>query len=112
VLTQHVAHRGAAYPVVADPTVGLGWQIYVTYNRDESYAIGTSSVTTKYKLASVVCLAIPNPVAAAGCALYIYDSWESVANTFITAAGRMCEVEMRYAYQGLLTGWNTKNCLK
>jgi hypothetical protein len=34
-LIQTVAHKGAAYPVVADPSIGFGRYWYVRYNRSE-----------------------------------------------------------------------------
>ena len=34
-LTQTVAHRGAAYPVVADPDISFGWGVYLRWNLSE-----------------------------------------------------------------------------
>lgn len=93
------------YPIVADPTVTVGTGIYVYYNKTETKNIAKSPVTDKLKYASIVCAVIPNGVAAAGCALYIYDSYSSVADTFWRAARSNMRVEMKYTFSGHLIGW-------
>lgn len=93
------------YPIVADPTVTLGTGIYVYYSKSEVKSIAGSSIADKIKYVSALCSVIPNPVAAAGCALYVYDSYDSVADTFKSAAKAGKRVEMKYTYSGLLIGW-------
>lgn len=111
-IVQVVNHEveGLVYPVVADPTVSLGWRIYVKYNKTEVKNIAAFPLTDKFKYVALVCAAIPNAIAAAGCGLYVYDSYSSVANTFKTAASRNQCVEMAYLYSGLLVSWKPYSC--
>jgi hypothetical protein len=109
-LVQVVDHRGAAYPVIADPSVSLGWKIYVKYNETQVKRIAANSVTRKVKYIAAICLAIPNPVAQFACGAYAYDSYDSVANTFESAAARKRCVEMSYSFSGYLVGWKTYSC--
>jgi hypothetical protein len=109
-VVQHVDHAGARHPVVADPSVSIGWKLYVTFSRSEASRIGALPVQyTKYLAA--VCVTVPNPAVAAACGMYLYDVLGSVANTFKTARSRSCEVEMQYLHgTATLVGWKTKNC--
>jgi hypothetical protein len=111
-IVQIVDHRqpGITYPVVADPTVSLGWRIYVKYNKSETRSIAAFPLTDKFKYVAFLCGGIPNPYAAAGCGLYVYDVLGSVANTFKTAAARNQCVEMGYLYNGFLVSWKPYSC--
>jgi hypothetical protein len=97
--------EATVYPVVADPSVTVGTGIYVYFSKVETKGIAASPVTDKYKYVSALCALIPNPVAAAGCALYVYDSYDSVAATFVSAAKAGKRVEMKYTFGGVLVGW-------
>lgn len=109
-LIQVVDHSQAHYPVIADPSVSLGWKIYTRYRKAEVHRIASNPLTDKIKYAAAICAAIPNPVAAAGCGLYIYDSYGSVSSTFENADRRHQCVEMQYLYNGLLVGWKRYSC--
>ena len=75
----------AEYPLVADPTVSLGWNIYVTYDRAETKLIASNPLTDKAKYLALVCAVIPNAVVATGCGLATYDIISSIASTFTSA---------------------------
>lgn len=114
-LTQVVSHNGAGatYPVVADPTVSLGWKIYVRYSKAEVKAQvsgwrGTANDKAKYT--AILCGAIGNWVAAGACFFYVYDSIASVMNTFKTAATYSQCMEVQYLYNGLVVGWRRYSC--
>lgn len=109
-LMQVVDHAGAHYPVVADPKVTLGWKIYVKYSRSEVHSIASNPLTNKLKYTAAICAAIPNGVAGAACAFYVYDSYSSISNTFESADRNKRCVEMQYLYSGLLVGWKTYAC--
>ncbi len=109
---------GAAYPVVADPSVSLGWKVYVKYNKSEVKSQVTGwrrTVNDKQKYASVFCAAllgggVIGAVAAAACAVYIYDSMDSIMTTFKAAARENKCVELQYTYNGLVVGWKKYSC--
>jgi hypothetical protein len=109
-VVQVVDHRGAAYPVTADPTVSLGWKIYVKYRKSEVHRIASNPLTAKLRYTAAICVAIPNAVAAASCGFYVYDSYSSVSNTFESADRKKRCVEMQYLYSGLLVGWKSYSC--
>ena len=119
-LTQVVGHNVAAvtYPVVADPSISFGLKIYVRYNKSEvkSQVSGwRGTVNDKGKYASIFCAALVSggaigAVAAAACAVYIYDSMSSIMATFKTAAAYNQCMEMQYLYNGLVVGWKRYSC--
>jgi hypothetical protein len=115
-LTQVVSHIGAGttYPVVADPTINIGWKIYVRYNKTEVKRTVTGwigNVTDKAKYTAIICGAIGNWVAAGACFFYVYDSIASVMNTFKTAATYNQCMELQYLYpNGMLVGWKRYSC--
>ena len=109
-IVQTVAHNvaGVAYPVVADPSVRLGWRVYVRYSPAETKAqtVGwRGTVNDKAKYTTLLCLAIPNVVAAGACALLVYDSSASIMNTAKTAASRGRGITIEYLYNGLPVSW-------
>ena len=113
-LIQVVDHHGAAYPVIADPKVSLGWNIYVKYSKADvrSLTSGFSDKALgKLKYVAIFCAAIGNPFLATGCGLYVYDAYDSVAQTFRSARDAGKCVEMKYSYAAaVLTGWKTYDC--
>ena len=115
VVTQIVDHTDAAYPVVADPSVSFGRYIYVKYNKTDVRRI-TSGIAggtlSKVKYAAIVCVAIPNPAAAAACGFYVYDSYSSVNATFRSAKAQNRCVELKYwlTPPHPLVGWKTYSC--
>jgi hypothetical protein len=83
VLTQTVEHRGAAYPVVADPRTACDW-VYCTieFNRSETRSIAGSSGTAAFLLAAG-CKALGNNIGFFVCGLYaaaLRDAASSAVN--------------------------------
>jgi len=117
-LVQVVVHAGAAYPVVADPSVSLGWKVYVRYSKSEVKAQVSGwrgTVNDKAKYQAIFCAALigggaPGAVAAAACAAYIYDSLDSIMTTFKAAARENKCMEMQYLYNGMPVGWKKYSC--
>ncbi|ROR96344.1 hypothetical protein EDD28_0927 [Salana multivorans] len=102
------------YPVVADPTVSLGWGVYVTFTKSESKTIANSWFADKAKYSSIICAAIPHAVAAAACAVISYDSAVSVHNAFKQARDKKQCTELRYIplppSNLQLVGWKPVSC--
>lgn len=111
-LVQQVDHQGAAYPVVADPKVTLGWYIYVRYNKSEvqSWGAKAGALGYKYVLPSV-CAVIPHPAAAIACAGALGVYGNSVGDTLLNARSRNQCFELRYNLAPVvLVGWRGYNC--
>jgi hypothetical protein len=109
---QEVDHRveGITYPVVADPSVSLGWRIYVRYSPAETKSLTSGwigAINDKQKYTAIICLAIPNLVGAAACAYYVYDAIDSIMTTAKTAAsrGKGLEIQFSLAPPGLPLSW-------
>ena len=90
--------------------MSLGWKIYVKYNKREVRRVASNRLHQKLKYVSAICFGIPHPVPAGACAVYVYDSYNSVTNTFESGARRRRCVEMSYLYGGPLVGWKTYSC--
>lgn len=111
---RQVVHTTASttYPVVADPSVSFGWNVYVKFNRSETQYIATSPVSPKVKYASILCGLVPVPLVAAGCAVVGYDVASSIVNTFVSAnnVGRCVQITYPYTWAGMPSGWNVVSC--
>jgi len=67
VLTQHVAHRNATYPVVADPALECDWLFCtVMYSKSETKTLA-SSVSAAASLLTAACSALGGPIAGVAC---------------------------------------------
>lgn len=112
-LVQTIAtNESTAYPVVADPSVSFGWGVYIHYNRTEVHRDVTGligAVNSKGKYAAVFCALIPNVAAGAACALFSYDTFQSIYNTFVTAdsQGTCAFVHLVGAFP---VEWNLESC--
>jgi hypothetical protein len=92
------------YPIVADPSVRLdGLKIIVTFNSAETANIARQGLTPA-RFGTLVCLAIPNAVAAAACALIGDTQIDSIEATFKTAASKNGRVELIFR-GAVLEGW-------
>lgn len=111
-LIQEVDHTAGeyTYPIVADPSYSVGRFIYVRYSKAEVKRMAPSAWTARF--AAVVCVAIPNPPAAAACAIGVDQYASSIASTFQSAARNNKCVELRFNWVPamLLTGWNSYTC--
>lgn len=102
------------FPVVADPRVSIGWGVYVKFNKSESKSIANSWIADKDKYISIVCAVIPNPFAAAACAVISYDTAASVHSSFKQARDQGRCTELRYVVVNpshwVLVGWKPVAC--
>jgi len=107
-LIQVIPHASSTivYPVVADPSVTIGWRIYVRYSVAETKAqtVGwRGTVNEKGKYAAALCAALVvggaiGAVAAAACAFATYDVSSSIMATAKTAASQKRGMEIQYNY--------------
>lgn len=112
VVTQVVEHADGdyAYPVVADPSISLGWYIYVRYSKSEiqRYWSGTD-VANKVAFA-LACQAIPFPYNAA-CTVASVTYMNSIGQTFKDAKRYNQCVELRLTYYYFVpVGWSRYSC--
>ena len=103
----------STFPIVADPTVSLGWRYYVKFNKAETKNIANSGISSKAKYAAIVCAVIGNAPLAAACGLTTYDIISSVVSTFKSArdVGKCTQLGYLPTPSGLvLTSWNVVKC--
>jgi hypothetical protein len=86
VLVQHIDHSEATYPIVADPSISFGWNIYVTWSKSEVRTL-KEGWGWAHGLATAVCATVPDATIKAGCvvavlvhAVYIYDVFTRAYN--------------------------------
>lgn len=84
-LTQTVDHAGAAYPVVADPTVSLGWWIYVRWSRGEVKSV-QHKIGGGVAAATAVCQVVPNSVTKNACLALSGYTLVHLGTVFVRAA--------------------------
>ncbi|MFF4283288.1 hypothetical protein ACFY0Z_31470 [Streptomyces kronopolitis] len=96
-LTQTVDHAGAAYPVVADPTVSLGWWIYVRWSRGEVKSV-QHKIGGGVAAATAVCQVVPNSVTKNACLALSGYTLVHLGTVFVRAAKKKCKVEVKWAY--------------
>lgn len=101
-ITQKVNHTGAAYPVVADPSVSFGVFVYVKFNRSETSSI--AGIADYGSLVSAACGLIPVPGASVACAVIVGAAAIQLGNNFKNAAASGRCVEMRFNYIPPLIG--------
>ena len=95
-LVQHVDHAGAAYPVVADPSVSFGWFIYVTFTKAETKAV--ADYAGAGAVASTVCGMIPHKGVGAACGVIVgFAAWEMAEGFKEAAASNRC-ARMSFTY--------------
>lgn len=95
-----------AFPVVADPKMSFGWNVYVNYSKSEvkalyskvSYLNGTASVCSLGGLAGIPCAVI-----TLGVANKIKNTWE-----YAKDHGRCIELKLTYA--GIFAGIKHYGC--
>lgn len=101
-ITQTVEHRGAAYPVTADPETGcgIGWcSLY--FNRGETHDIATGGIAALGGATGACSLA--GPVATAACGV----GAAAIGSTAILADNhRKCVGLSFWGVPGALAGWN------
>lgn len=108
-LTQHVDHTGAAYPVVADPWVSFGWNLYVNWSKSEVHRLA-DDWNFAHGMALAVCGTIPHPAAKAGCALVAATHWWAMKPVWQYADAHNKCVQYIFSYSGNWTGGKWINC--
>ena len=96
------------YPVVADPRVTFGWGVYIHYRSAEARAATRGwrgTIADKAKYTAIICAAIPAVIAAAGCAMYVYDSISSIVATMRNAGATGRGFVIHFWYSGMPLGW-------
>ena len=110
-LSQQVDHRGAAYPVVADPTISLGWYVYVRYSRAEVQNFNYwLNVAGGVFMVGLMCGSGLGPITALACAAALTAYLGSIIETIQDAKNANQCVELRFTYNGILVGWRRYNC--
>ena len=113
-LVQHVSHHGAAYPVVADPSVSFGWYVYFRYNKYEvKNAASMYNPTAVTVFVIFLCSGLaPWPAFAAACGAIGISVAQSVGGQMRDAAAANQCVEHRYTYPPVsaLVGWRRYDC--
>lgn len=114
ILTLHVDHYGAAYPVVADPKVTFGWYIYVRYSKAEVQRTYTQVTEYGYRaLPAFMCGMVGSVsgwIGAAACAATLGVYASSVASAISTARKRNECFELKFTYNGWIAGWRPYAC--
>jgi hypothetical protein len=97
-LIQHVNHENAAYPVKADPSVGLGWYVYLRFSpNDQNFIIGAGAVVVPVIVCAITAgTACTVAIVAAG----VIAAW---VNAYYHPR---CWVEFKFTYWGGLAGFN------
>lgn len=111
-LVQTVAHGGAAYPVVADPSVSLGWYVYVRWSKDEVRDLqpywNTVSNFAEVQCAPFAYLKLPWGVAA--CIYAVSKVVPSIKSTLQAAYNNYWCFEEKWTYNAILVGWRAYPC--
>ncbi|MFC8599905.1 hypothetical protein [Isoptericola sp. NPDC057191] len=105
-LVQTVAPSGStAYPVVADPKITFGRNIYINFTRAETRRI--AGYTAYGALSSVICTYIPVKWLSAGCLVGIGANAISIDKTFNYAksAGRCVQIAVAWGIGPLDGNW-------
>jgi hypothetical protein len=108
-LVQNVDTTGAVFPVAADPSISIGWFIYVRYSKQEVHT-AMWSVNSQETFGSVICVvAAEIPWLAAACIAGIGRYMSSIADTWRGADRNNQCMELRY-WGTELVGWRAYNC--
>lgn len=114
-LVQIVNHRGATYPVVADPSISFGWYVYVRYSKSEVQQISiTATQAGNMAALALTCylLGLANPALSVVCMALGTPYIDSVINQIkdAQAAGQCIEHKYTYPPPGALVGWTRYDC--
>jgi hypothetical protein len=112
-LKQHINLTGAAYPVVADPTISFGWYVYVRYSKSEihwAYPKLSGYTTPAQGLGVVLCAILPIGWVAAACSFIVVKQANSIYGTLKYAYDNNRCMEIRMTYYGPVVGWRTYSC--
>lgn len=99
-LVQEVDHTAGeyAYPIVADPTISLGWFVYINYSAADVKRYWSGTTFLNKAAAAAACGLIAGAPAAAVCGSISGDWFSSIGNTFATAKkqGRGVQIALTY----------------
>ncbi|MBL1081402.1 hypothetical protein JK359_05320 [Streptomyces actinomycinicus] len=97
-----------AFPVVADPTVSYGWNIYIKFNKNEVKRLNNK---VQYADSAVVlCGLLINPVAAVGCAGISGAVIKRIQRVWQYAADHKRCVELSITYTGFFNDIKHYKC--
>lgn len=109
-LTQVVDVTDAALPVVADPSISLGWYIYVRYSKAEIQRYWSGTDVANKVAFGLACQAIPPPYNVA-CTIASVAYMDSIGQTFKDAKRYKQCVEIRLMYVTYApVGWKRYSC--
>ncbi|MER5941336.1 hypothetical protein ABT121_28910 [Streptomyces sp. NPDC001928] len=97
-----------AFPVVADPKVSIGFNIYIKYNKAEVKAL--KNKVTYADTSVAMCGLLVNPVASVGCALLGGAVIKKVQSVWAYAAAHGRCVEMKFTYAGIFSDIKHYKC--
>lgn len=100
-LVQSVDHVGATYPVVADPSIGFGWNIYLRLAPWEQKAVinaGIAGIATT--VGGLLCTAsvVGGPAAVAVCAGAVVAAGVLIYEVVNRYYNPKCWVELKFSY--------------
>lgn len=112
-ITQVVDHRGAAtkYPVVADPSLSLGWYVYVKYSKSEVQRYWSGTTFLNQAVAAATCAVLINPYGIGACGALTAGYFASIGQTFADAKKYNQCVQLGLTYVGFIPAtWKRYSC--
>ena len=100
-LVQIVHHAGAVYPVVADPSIGFGWSIYLRLAPwEQKAAINAGIAGLATTVGALLCTAsiVGTPVAVALCLGAVVASGVAIYEVINRHYNPRCWVELKFSY--------------
>ncbi len=100
-----------AFPVVADPSVSLGWWIYIKYSKADVARYWSGTEFLNKAAPAAACTIAAGAVGGAVCGPLTADYFSSIGSTFKTAkANKQCvEIAMTYV-GGVPVKWKAYSC--
>ncbi|MBT1096449.1 hypothetical protein ACF063_33540 [Streptomyces chartreusis] len=99
-LVQKVTTTDAtAFPVVADPKVSVGWNVYIKFSKAEVKALKSKVAHADTSVA--MCGLLVNPVASVGCAVLGGTVIKKIQGVWAYAAAHGRCVELKLTYTGM-----------
>lgn len=108
-IVQEVEHlaQGVTYPVVADPTISLGWYVYINYSSADVKRYWSGSTYLNQAAAAAACAVISNVYGVAACAALTAGWFQSIGDTFAEAKRLGRGVQLGLTYVGFIpVRWN------
>ncbi|MFB6934109.1 hypothetical protein [Streptomyces chartreusis] len=108
-LVQKVTTTDAtAFPVVADPKVSVGWNVYIKFSKAEVKALKSKVAHADTSVA--MCGLLVNPVASVGCAVLGGTVIKKIQGVWAYAAAHGRCVELKLTYTGIFSDIKHYKC--